>query len=77
MMAKILKGTKFGIAEDFAPEVLEVRKKLIQVMKKAHTEGKKAFIKYDQFIEGNLYKGPEAYKSYATSKMIDKWINRH
>jgi len=72
MMAKNLKGTTFGIAEDYAPEVLEVRKKLVQVMKKAHTERKKAFIKYDQlFIEGNLYKGPEAYKPYAFSKRIN------
>ena len=71
MMAKNLKGTKFGIAEDFAPEVLEVRKNLTEVMKKAHTDGKKAFIKYDQlFIEKVLYTGREAARPYVIRKTI-------
>lgn len=51
-----LKGTEYGISEQYPREVMETRKKLIPVMKKAREEGKEAFINVDKlYIDKRLY----------------------
>ncbi|KAK3739167.1 hypothetical protein QZH41_007996 [Actinostola sp. cb2023] len=66
-MASHLKGSKFGLSEDFVHEVLQVRKNLLPVLKEAKRQKKKAFLKHDQLIiEGQIYKGMESFRPYAT-----------
>jgi len=54
--ANQLKGTPFGIAEQYPPEVMEKRRKLVPIMKAARAEGKLAYITVDRlFINKRLY----------------------
>ena len=69
LSAKNLKGTLFGISEDFPRQIREVRKKLLPIMRAARnaTPPKLAILNVDQlYIDGNLYDGPEASRPYAT-----------
>lgn len=55
--ASMLKGSKYGIGEQFPPEVVEKRRKLIPVMMKARSEGKEAYLRIDKlYIDKQLYK---------------------
>ncbi|XP_052818029.1 uncharacterized protein LOC128244052 [Mya arenaria] len=57
--AKELKGTIYGISEQFPREVVEQRRKLIPIMLQARKDGKEAYIKVDKlFINHQLYRGP-------------------
>jgi tetrahydromethanopterin S-methyltransferase subunit B len=57
--AKELKGTDYGISEQFPKEVVEQRRKLIPIMLKARREGKEAYLKIDKlFINNQEYRGP-------------------
>lgn len=49
-LTKNLKVTKYGLCEDYAPEVAEVRKKLLKVMKKAHADNKKEVCRLISFL---------------------------
>ncbi|XP_060589483.1 uncharacterized protein LOC132744721 [Ruditapes philippinarum] len=56
--AKTLSGTHFVVAEQFPREIMETRRKLVPIMKKAHDEGKEAYIKVDKlYINKQLYRG--------------------
>ncbi|XP_060551565.1 uncharacterized protein LOC132713112 [Ruditapes philippinarum] len=56
--AKTLSGTQFGVAEQFPREIMETRRKLVPIMKKARDEGKEAYIKVDKlYINKQLYRG--------------------
>ncbi|VDI59818.1 Hypothetical predicted protein [Mytilus galloprovincialis] len=51
-----LKGKKFGISEQFPPEIENKRKDLYPIMKKAKSEGKKVKLVRDKlYINGKLY----------------------
>ena len=51
--SKNLKGSIYYINEQFPPEIIEKRKKLIPQMKAAHKRNKKAWISYDTlYIDG-------------------------
>ena len=55
--AKNLSGTPYGISEQFPKDVVDKRRKLVPIMKKARQEGKEAYIKVDKlFINNQLYK---------------------
>ena len=55
--AKQLKGTEYGISEQFPREVVEQRRKLIPIMLQARKDGKEAFLKVDKlFINNQEYK---------------------
>ncbi|XP_052783261.1 uncharacterized protein LOC128219493 [Mya arenaria] len=55
--AKQLKGTNFGISEQYPREVMEKRRKLIPIMIDARKQGKDACIRVDKlFIDKQLYK---------------------
>ncbi|XP_052820016.1 uncharacterized protein LOC128245831 [Mya arenaria] len=57
--AKELKGTQYGISEQFPKQVVEQRRKLVPIMLQARKDGKEAFIKVDKlFINNHLYRGP-------------------
>ena len=59
----LLKGTKFGIAEQFPKEIAETRRKLYPIMKKAKEEGNAVkLIKDKLFINGQRYRGPQSEK---------------
>ena len=48
-----LEGTNFFLHEQFPPEVIEKRKKLIPKLKEANQNGKRAWISYDSlYIDG-------------------------
>ncbi|XP_052280800.1 uncharacterized protein LOC127878317 [Dreissena polymorpha] len=54
--ANQLKGTPFGIAEQYPPEIMEKLRKLVPIMRAAQSEGKEAYIKVDRlFINKQLY----------------------
>ncbi|XP_045205948.2 uncharacterized protein LOC123558136 [Mercenaria mercenaria] len=58
--ARLLKDTAYGIEEQFPPEVVEVRRKLIPVIRKARSEGKEAYLSVDKlYIDKRLYRGSE------------------
>ena len=46
--SKNLNGTSYGVAEQYPPEVMEKRRKLVPIMKAARGEGKEAFIRVDK-----------------------------
>ena len=55
--ARNLKGTPYGISEQFPREVNEKRKRLIPIMKQAKHDGKEAVLRVDKlFINNVLYK---------------------
>lgn len=55
--AKELRGTNFGISEQFPKQVMEARRQLIPIMKKAREEGKEAYLRIDKlYIDKHLYK---------------------
>ena len=54
--AKNLKGTEFGISEQYPREIMEKRKQLIPVMKSARANGKEAHLMLDKlYINNQLY----------------------
>ena len=54
--AKNLKGTEFGISEQYPREIMEKRKQLIPVMKAARANGKEAHLMLDKlYINNQLY----------------------
>ncbi|MEW8544210.1 MAG: hypothetical protein AB2693_11810 [Candidatus Thiodiazotropha sp.] len=56
-----LKDTVYGISQQFPREVVLKRRKLLPIMKAARRDKKKAYLSFDKlFIDGELYKGPEA-----------------
>ncbi|XP_035665530.1 uncharacterized protein LOC118408776 [Branchiostoma floridae] len=68
--ARNLKGTNFGIAEDFPRQIREVRKKLMPVLRAARAAQppKFAVLNVDQlYIDGDLYTGPESKRPYTTT----------
>lgn len=53
---KELKGSMYGVSEQFPPEIMETRRQLIPELKKARKEGKEAYIKIDKlYINKRLY----------------------
>ncbi len=51
----------FGVSQQFPPEVMYTRKRLIPIMLEARGQGKEAYISGDKlFINGNLYREPGA-----------------
>ncbi|XP_060557589.1 uncharacterized protein LOC132717995 [Ruditapes philippinarum] len=57
--AKHLKDTHYGISEQFPAEVMEKRRKLLPIMKKARSGGKEAYLSVDKlYIDKQLYRGP-------------------
>ena len=58
--SKKLKGSPFGIFEQFPKEIVEARRKLIPELKKARVENKEAYINVDNvdklFINGREFK---------------------
>jgi hypothetical protein len=55
-LAKNLKDTNYFVNEQFPPEIVEQRKKLLPTMKKARSDGKKAYISYNKlYIDGKLW----------------------
>ncbi|XP_053396035.1 uncharacterized protein LOC128556130 [Mercenaria mercenaria] len=57
MAAKALAGTPYGVGEQFPKEIVDTRKRLVPIMKKARDEGKDAFIKVDKlYINKQLYR---------------------
>ncbi|XP_052238685.1 uncharacterized protein LOC127849990 [Dreissena polymorpha] len=55
--SKALKGTPFGISEQYPQEVMEVRRRLIPIMKKARSEEKEAYLRIDKlYINKQVYK---------------------
>ena len=53
--ARNLKGTKYGLAEDFPKEIVKRRKELLPNLREAKASGQKAIIKYDKLIiEGKV-----------------------
>lgn len=54
---KQLKGTDFGMNDQFPKEIMERRKKLFPIRKQKIQEGKKAVISVDElYIDGQLYR---------------------
>ncbi|XP_052242307.1 uncharacterized protein LOC127852388 [Dreissena polymorpha] len=52
-----LKGTPFGISEQYPQEVMEARRRLVPIMKKARSEGKEAYLRIDKlYINKQVYK---------------------
>lgn len=57
--ASSLRGKPFGISEQFPREIMETRRKLVPIMKKARDDGKEAILKVDKlYIDKRLYTGP-------------------
>ena len=57
--AKALKGTTYGISEQFPKEVVEQRRKLVPIMLQARKDGKEAYLRMDKLcISNHLYRGP-------------------
>ena len=55
--ARLLAGTTYGISQDFPPEIVEVRKELIKVMKDAKKNGQNTKLIYDKlYIDGQRYR---------------------
>lgn len=55
-----LKGTRYGIGDQFPKEVADARKKLFPVLRRAKGQGKQAYIKYDKlYIDGRIYVGED------------------
>ena len=56
--ARELKGTQYGIGEQFPPEILDIRRKLVPIMKKAKEDGHDAYININKlYIDNHLYTG--------------------
>ena len=54
---KNLSGTQFNVFEQFPPEVVAKRKKLVPKMKEARRQGKKSWIVFDTFyVDGKAVK---------------------
>lgn len=54
---KELSGTKYNVFEQFPPEVVSKRKKLVPKMKEARSQGKKSWIVYDTlYVDGKAVK---------------------
>lgn len=54
-----LKGTSYGIAQQYPKEIVDRRKRLVPVMTRAKQEDKTAFMRYDKLIiDGEEYKPP-------------------
>lgn len=59
--ASKLRGTQYGVSQQFPKEIMETRRKLVPIMKQARQEGKDAYINIDKlYINKVLYKGPDA-----------------
>ena len=55
--ARLLAGTTYGISHDFPPEIVEVRKELIKVIKDAKKNGQNTKLIYDKlYIDGQRYR---------------------
>ena len=55
-----LKGTPFGISEQFPPEIINKRKKLYPIMKEAKHQGRDVVLVRDKlFIDGEQFISPE------------------
>jgi hypothetical protein len=55
-LGRNLAGSNFYVHEQFPPEIVDQRKKLYPIMKKARDEKKNAYISYNKlYIEGKLY----------------------
>ena len=67
--AYLLKGTKFGIAEQFPKEIAETRRKLHPIMKKAKEDGNATKLFKDKlFINGQRYRGPQSENDESIAK---------
>ena len=67
--AHLLKGTKFGIAEQFPKEIAETRRKLYPIMKKAKEDGSAVkLIKDKLFINGQRYRGAQSVDDESMAK---------
>ena len=65
----LLKGTKFGIAEQFPKEIAETRRKLHPIMKKAKEDGNAATLIKDKLsINGQRYRGPRSENDESMAK---------
>lgn len=55
-----LKGTTFGLGDQFPKEIADTRKALFPILRQAKAKGKQAYIKLDKlYIDGQLYVGED------------------
>lgn len=53
-----LKGTKFGVGDQYPKEIADKRKELFPVLRRAKAQGKQAYIRLDKlYINGQQYEG--------------------
>ena len=53
-----LRGSKYGVSQQFPKEIQDKRRALVPIMKQAREEGKEAYISVDKlYINGQLYRG--------------------
>ena len=59
-----LKGTEYGISQQFPREIMDKRRELVPIMKKARSEGKDAYLVVDKlYIDKVLYKSKVPFRS--------------
>jgi exonuclease III len=69
--AKNLKGTNFGISEQYPKEVVEKRRQLVPIMVQARKDGKEAYLRVDKlYINKQLYRGSCKDKSESVIKCL-------
>jgi hypothetical protein len=69
-----LKGSNFGVNQQFPKEVFETRKKLVPIMKAARKENKKAVLVYDKlYINDVLYKHEETSNKTRSPARTAEW----
>ena len=59
--AKLLKGTNYGISEQYPPEIEEVRRKLFAIAKAERAEGRKAYVVKDKLYVDKELIDPDKY----------------
>ena len=69
----IRKGAKYGVADDFPPEVEEIRKELQPVLKRARSDQKTAFFNVEKLlINGAVYRGPETKRFPIYGRLMER-----
>ena len=69
----IRKGAKYGVADDYPPEVEEIRKELQPVLKRARSDQKTAFFNVAKLlINGAVYRGPETKRFPIYGRLMER-----
>ena len=69
----IRKGAKYGVADDFPPEVEEIRKELQPVLKRVRSDQKTAFFNVEKLlINGAVYRGPETKRFPIYGRLMER-----